>query len=445
MNLKDHMGKGIWALLDKSFSGIYGFALVILVVGTLPRTEYGIYLIAFSLTNIALIFNKGFILLPMTKYEAEGKPRPRMLGNIFLCSLACQVFFGVLLTLLAPLLARLFHAPGLTELLRVIILVLLGFFFRDFSVAFLTAHRRIKALALIDAVYFIGAALGFLALNLMGVFNRAIMPVYVHIVFSWASSFVALFPVLKTIKFDFRPSMREIRRIFSFGRYSLSMGLGEIVFYQVDVQLLSYFFNPATAAVYNAGKLLFRLYSLITQSLNLLIFPGTSKLHAQSRLEDIKSLYEKVIAYYWTLMLVLNLVLFLGADVLLNIIYGGRYPDSAPIFRLFLLFSFIEPLYNISANVLYGLGRPDKAFRPLIAGVPLFLIANWILIPQYQGIGAALSFNFTNLFMVVFFVKSLKTEVNISLVESFKYMRRIPKIALQLARELSGNRGRWKI
>lgn len=436
MNLRDHLGKGIWALLDKSFTGIYGFALVILVVGKLPRAEYGVYLIAFSLANIALIFNKSFVLLPMTKYEAEGKPRPRMLGNIFLCSLASHLFFGLTFTLFASFFAGLFNAPDLAALLKLMLPMLLGFFFRDFSIAYLIAHRRIETMALLDGIYFIGTAGGFLILNLAGIFDKAIMAVWVHLIFAWVSSMTALYPVLKSIKFDFRPSREEIVRIFRFGKYSLSMGVGEIVFYQVDVQLLSYFFNPAVAAVYNAGKLLFRLYSLITQSLNLLIFPGASKLHSMKRLEEIKSLFEKVIAYYWTLMLGLNLILFLGAGMLLDIIYGGRYPDSVPIFRLFLLFSFIEPLYNISANVLYGIGRPDKAFKPLLAGAPIFLLLNCILIPQFKGIGAAIAFNFTNLFMAVFFLRSLKKEVGIGLTNSIKYMGRIPSLTLQMAGEI---------
>jgi stage V sporulation protein B len=192
---------------------------------------------------------------------------------------------------------------------------------------------------------------------------------------------------------------------------------------------LGKFFNPSIVAVYNAAKLLFRFYTLLTQSINLLIFPAVSNLQAHQRLSEVKILFEKIVAYYLSLMLILNIILFLGADIVLNFIFAGKYPDSVPIFRIFLLISFFEPLYNLSTGVLYGLGKPEKAFRPLIIAVPLFILLNLGLIPIFQGIGAAIVFGIINVYMAVRLLNSLNKEAGISLGNSFRYTLKFPQLA----------------
>lgn len=441
MDLRQHVGKGIWALIDKSFTGIYGFAVLLLLIAKLPRQEYGIYLLVLAVVNLALLFNKGFILYPMTKFEAEGIPRPRLLGNVFLLSLISMAAFGLLAFLSAPLLAKIFHAPDLKELLKLTPLILMGYFFRDFSLCYLQAHRRVKMLALLDGVYFIGVAAGFGLLNALGVFHKAIMPIWTHMAFAYLSSLVALFPMLKSLKIELRLSIADLKKISRFGRYSLSMAVGEISFYQLDLMLLGYFINPVAVAMYNAAKQPFRLYALLTQSLNILIFPASSHLHARDRLEDIKILFEKVMAYYLSFMLVLNIVLFIGANVIFELIYGGRYPDSVPIFRLFLVFAFIEPLYNISTGVLYGLAKPERAFKPLTIAVPMFIIINLVLIPFIEGMGAAIAFCAANLFMAVRLISILHQELNISLLNSWSYVKRYPKIIRSIFGSLKGDNG----
>ena len=426
MDLNRYIGRGIWALIDKGLTGVYGFAVIFLLIAKLPRSEYGIYLLAFGIINLALLFNKGFILLPMTKFEAEEKPRPRLLGSTFLMSLAWMAISGLIILILAYPLSILFDEPGLARLLLLAPAILMGFFFRDFSISFLMGHQRIKSIVILDFVYFVGVASSYAVLNAIGRLESAIVPVIVHIVFSWTSSTAAFFIMRKQLKMKFKPQKEDLKKISNYGRFSLSMGIGEIVFYRFDVLLLGYFINPAAAAVYEAGRQLFRLYSLLTQSVNMLIFPGTSKLHAEARLADIKTMFERVTAYYLSFMFFLNILLFIGAGLILEIAYGGKYPDSLWILRLLLIFSFFEPLFNISTSVLYGIGKPEKSFKPLIFVVPAFIILNLILIPRFEGFGAAISFCAANVMMSTALLLTLKKELSVSILNSLKYSLKIP-------------------
>ena len=433
MDLRPHLKKGIWALFDKGLTGIYGFAFIYSVMSKLPREEYGLYTIVFTFTSMALLFNKGFILYPMTKFEAEGETKPRLLGNTLIMSFIALSILGILIFLLAPLGDKVFNSDEVSKLLCYIPLLLASFCYRDFALSYLQAHRKVRALAVVDAIYFLGLAGSFVGFSLAGILDHAEVAIWLHMLFAALSSIISYFVIRKDLQIELKFDRAILSKIGKFGRFSLSMSIGEIIFYQLDLLLLGRFFNPVAVAMYQSAKLLFRLYTLLSQSLNLLIFPGTSKLHHQQRLEDIRSMYSKVIAYYWSLMLCLNIVLFVTADVIMGLV---NYPESANILRIFLIFSFFEPLYTISMSVLYGMGKPNLAFKPLIYAVPIYIGLNLLLIPRFQGTGAAIAFNFNNLFLGISYLIILKKEIGVRISDIFRIIAHYPAMLKKISADI---------
>jgi len=425
IDLRRHLPQGIWALIDKGMTGVYGFAFIFLVIARLPKEEYGLYSLVFTIASMAMLFNKGFILFPMTKYESEGTSQPGLLGNAFILSAVIVEAFGLLVYLAAPLAGKVFHSGALVELLRYMPLLLTAYFFRDFALCYLQAWRRVKRMVIIDTIYFVGLSLAFGVLNLLGTLNKAMDMLQLYILFAIFSSLAGVILVWRDIKFDFHLRKEELRRITGFGKFSLGMSIGELVFYQVDLLILGRFYGPLAVAQYNAAKILFRFYSVISQSLNLLLFPGASKLSSEGRIEDLRTLYSKVIAYYWCMMLGLNAVLIAGANLIMGLV---NYTESANIFRLLLLFSFFEPLYTISMVVLYGMGKPYKAFKPLLMAIPLYLGLNLLLVPYLQGMGAAITFGVNNAFLGMMLLKTLSKESGVKLNDIFRQFRRYPQV-----------------
>ncbi len=433
MDLRPHLKKGIWAITDKSLTGIYGFAFIFLVIAQLPSEEYGIFSITFAIASMALLFNKSFILYPMTKFEAEGESQPSLLGNTVIFSFGVLSIFGLLIFLFAPIAAAVFHSSSMEKLLKLIPLLLYCFYLRDFSLSYLVAHGKIKSLVLLDCIYFLGTSIGYASMNITGKLNTALDVIWIHIFFAAASSLVGYIVIKKSIKFKFKVKREELSRICRFGRFSFCMGIGETIFYQLDLLILGKFFGPAPVAIYNAAKNLYRIYPLFSQGLNLLVFPATSKLALQHRAEDIKSMFSKVVAYYWSIILPLNLILFLSADFIMGLI---NYPQSANIFRIFLIFAFFEPLYNISLNVLYGMGKPNLSFKPLLFAVPLYIALNLSLIPFMNGTGAAIAFNLNNVFIGLFYLKILKREIDMNPNDILSYFIRSPITAMKVLSQL---------
>jgi len=102
------------------------------------------------------------------------------------------------------------------------------------------------------------------------------------------------------------------------------------------------------------------------------------------------------------------------------------------IFRIFLLLSFFEPVYTISMNILYGIGKPAKAFQPFLLAAPLFFLANLLLIPLFRGYGAAVSFGLTILTLGIMYLICLGKEVGISLRGIAGYMKSAPGTVKQI-------------
>ena len=213
MDLRRHLRQGAWALVDKGMTGVYVFAFIFLVIAKLPKEEYGLYSLVFTIASMALLFNKSFILFPMTKYEAEGESQPKLLGSAFMMSAAALEMIGILVFLAAPGAGKIFHSAALERLLRYMPALLTGFLLRDFALSYLQARRQVKMLALLDATYFVGLALGFAAMNLLGVFDTAEDALQMHILFAVISSLCAAIMLWRNIKIDLHLSREELQRI----------------------------------------------------------------------------------------------------------------------------------------------------------------------------------------------------------------------------------------
>lgn len=432
MNLRKYMKQGIWALFDKSLAGIYGLVFVIVVMSSLPKSEFGVYSIIFTIASIALLFNKGFILFPMTKYEAEGESQPLLLGTSLIFSIICLSVFSMIVFVSAPFVSAFLHEPQLLKLLRMVPALILGFFFRDFALSYFQARRDVKSLAIVDSVYFLGLSLLFVSMKYFGYLNSAENVLYAHLIFSYISSSAAALLILGKIKIVVGIDKKEIKKIVKFGKFSLSMGIGEIIFYQLDILFLQRFFEPVTVAIYQSAKVLFRMFALLSQSLNLLILPGSSKLYSANRIDDIKELYEKVLSLYWLLLFAFNIVLFFTAPILMKLL---NYSESINIFRIFLFLSFFEPLYTISMNILYGIGKAQYAFKYLAISIGVFFLVCMTLIPQFKGYGAAASFGTAIVFLGIAYMLTLNREIGVSITGIFKHIRNFPLVFRELIKQ----------
>ncbi len=392
MELLRYKGKAFAALTVKSLPLLYGAAVILFVNTRLPReSELGIYSLAIATFFAASLVGKSFALYPLIKFLSEGKAEPGVwrAGAIFWA--ATQIGAALLVWFLAPLAPGIFHAPGLDDGMRWAAVILLVFIPRDLAAALLMSSRHMGRLFILEGCYFAVAAGGIAYLALSGQLSAARQVLELNLAAGALSTLAAPFLCAGRLPKWEKGARGVWLKMARYGRDSLGIGVGDMAYTQLDYHLLGYFLGPAEVALYFAAKNFFRFYNAITQAINLLIFPTSSNLHSRGEVEKLRELIEKVLGGYLGLLVVINALVLIGADWIVALVYRGIFPDAANILRIFALASFFEPLYMVSENVLYGIGKPRAVLVAMWSSIALFLILSFILMPIFGAIGGALT------------------------------------------------------
>ena len=355
------------------------------------ESELGVYSLAIATFFVVSLIGKSFALYPLIKFLAEGDSQPGTFKAGVYYWVGTQIAGALLIWILAPLTPGLFHAPGLDDGMRWASWIILAFIPRDLASALLQSRREVWRLFFLEACYFLFAAAGIVYFAVTGVLKNADQVLALNL--AGAALSTAAAPVLcygripgwgKAVKGAWSKMAR-------YGRDSLGIGIGDTIYTQLDYHLLGLFMGASEVALYFAAKNFFRFYNAATQAINLLIFPTSSNLFARGEIGKLKELIEKVLSGYLGFLLLINVLILIGADLIMALVYRGIFPDAANILRIFALASFFEPLYMVSENVLYGIGKPRAILVAMWTSIILFVILAVILMPAFGAFGGALT------------------------------------------------------
>ena len=198
--------------------------------------------------------------------------------------------------------------------------------------------------------------------------------------------------------------------VATMARQALPFGLmmtGFALYYRIDMVMLEWMTGPRTVGLYAAAYRFLDVVIVLTASLTGPLFPRLSAV-ARARPQEARRLLEDA----WRPLFALGLPLSLGAcalaTLLVTVLFGNDFAESAPLLRVLIWGTL--PLFWVSvAN--HALIAADRVW-PLVAvyagSASLNVIANLILIPRFGATGAAvatLACEWLNLVAVVVLVR----------------------------------------
>jgi O-antigen/teichoic acid export membrane protein len=153
--------------------------------------------------------------------------------------------------------------------------------------------------------------------------------------------------------------------------------------------------------VYAAGKIIFRFYNIVSQATQVVLLPLISRLDVTGQREELRTLAEKAICFLFLALLPFHLLFFAGSEVILDMIYHGKYNNAAPILRWLVLGAIFLPWGTVGSNVQLGMGQPKVSFL-FVGLVAVFnIFANLLLLPAIGLSGAAVATALTMMFGAV--------------------------------------------
>lgn len=229
-------------------------------------------------------------------------------------------------------------------------------------------------------------------------------------VFLAGSAFGLVLTVLLTGRELRRPSRPERwGKSWAILRHSLPFGLSVAAFaiyFRLDSVMLSLMRGDAEVGWYNAAYRLTEGLIVVPMVLQNALMPRMSVLHVEES-GAVPQLVRRTSKYLIAIALPVAVFGILGADWVIQVIYGEEFAPAADALAILLGGLGFMFLWSLFTSVLNATNRPHVPLLGVTLGSALNVGLNFLLIPLWGHIGASLSTLVAEIFLFTFLLRAL--------------------------------------
>lgn len=355
-NLKQKTVSGLfWQFLQKALSQVVSFGISVMLARLLVPEEFGVVALAGMFTILTGIFiDCGFGTALVQKKDADELDY----NTVFWTQLTFSLIIYLIVYILAPWFALLFHTPKLTHVVRVLFIGMVIGAIGSIQGVILTRKMAFKA-------YFIATMTGMVLSGGIGVFlafkGCGVWALVAQNLSSIIINIVTVFVQVHWLP-GFRFSLERFKSLFNIGsKYMLSniigTGFGQLRGYVIGLR-----FTPTDLAYYNRGEGVPQIFIRnIDSSINTVLFPVFAKLQ-DDRLA-VKAAVRRSIKTSSYLIFPMLLGLAAIADHLVVIVYSEKWSACIPFMQVFCISECFTILNTANMQVLRGIGEVNTLLR----------------------------------------------------------------------------------
>ncbi|MDC1089808.1 oligosaccharide flippase family protein [Emcibacteraceae bacterium] len=187
-------------------------------------------------------------------------------------------------------------------------------------------------------------------------------------------------PVTLTSLSDF-----TYREIISFSAPLAGVGVVTVLLQRTDLFLLSYFCGMAEVALFGLATQVARIVPLISTALTTALLPHVSAISSNDKL----LLYRKKIIYLLPLILLGAVLAIILMPYFLDFVFLDKYAAAERTMQILILGFSINLIFNPLSIILYNLNKTILVTVIHIFQLPLLILFDWLLIPRFGSVGAA--------------------------------------------------------
>ena len=356
--------------------------LIVVARQVLP-TMYGQYLACYSLLSLLIVLpSYGMDAWLLTKGGAERM----QVKSLWLSSLRTRLLFLLVWLLVAVLLAL--FLPGETFPLAVMVPTALGLAFDALGSL---SYSAIRALGHHDQVTVVQAVSSLILLGITLLLPLgADQVVLFSIVRAVVSALTALAAIALGLKLGGVEGERlDMRSIVRSARPFMIADVSVAAYMKADLTLVSLFIGAAGASIYGPAINLINMTFLVPNALYLFVLPLLSNAYARSRISFLRIGAGQLVAHALSGGAI-SLVIFFGAPLIVQLVFGAAYETSTQALRLLSLVPFIKALNFGLGAILTGGGRQSRRTVVQVVCAIFSVSAVLILIVPLGVFGVAL-------------------------------------------------------
>lgn len=218
----------------------------------------------------------------------------------------------------------------------------------------------------------------------------------VIVVTTFIGTIISIFYALSFVKIkyrnlNFKKHLKPILILFS---TQLAIG----IYINLDIVFLSYFSNNYEVGLYTPPSKLIKIILILVTSLGTVLIPKLSLYIRQGKLEESKEIITKSLRFVFLLSFPICILLFCLSSEIIYVFAGEQFGYSSILLLFLTPLIILIGLSNIfSFQILVPADKEKKLMKAVIIGAFISVVLNYILIPDFKSLGAALSILITEL------------------------------------------------
>jgi len=390
----------------------------LLLARNLTQTEYGLFYAVYGLLIFSTVFNNLGTSQALVKFIPEFKVKKRFnsiknsIIYVAIIQLIISILIAFVLILFSDFLAlNYFRNPQASLIIELFAIIFLLRPFTSLLTYIFQGFQRMKYFASVDFLRtsFI-LIITFLGFKLA---KTVLVPTFAYL-FTPIILLIILVPLLlkkvfpEFLEIKFTLDKKLIKKLIFFGFPLIFMSIGGLILNYTDTVMLTYFSGLKQVGLYNAALPTANILGYFSIALMAVVFPLTAELWARGHKEQLLDGINLLYRYSFIVILPLALTIFSFPEIILNILFGHTYVPASSVLRILSLGIIVMTITRINFSAISGIGKPKLIAKIILIGAILNIILNFILIPKYGMVGAAVTTFVGYLLMMGLSVANLK-------------------------------------
>lgn len=369
---------------------ILQFGISIVIVRIISKELFGAWSYANNILSFFLLVNGLGVSSGLLQFSSAAKDK-KLKVSYLKYALSIGIIFNVVLSITILVFTFFFDLPIKESVVILRWMAFIPFFvtiFNNFQV-FLRSDFKNKEFSLITVfntfIYFLGILIGGYFFSIKGIVASR----YIAFVASIALSLYFMKEYFELFKSTTFPKKNERKIFFRFSIIAMITNSISSILYLIDTFLVGNILKASEiVATYKTATLIPFSLNFIPLSIMTFAYPYFAQNFENK--SKIKQYYIKLQKTLLLINSIISLLLITFAPYIIKIVFGEKYLDSLPIFRVLSFGYLIAGTFRIPAgNVLSSIRKIKINLINAIISGSVNIILDILLIKHYGAIGAA--------------------------------------------------------
>lgn len=425
--LKQTIAKNtFWLFFGEIIGRLAKIAIVIYAARVLGVENWGVFSYTITVAAVFMIFSDIGLNAILTRETSKNPElREKYLSTALFIKIALLVFSASLIIFVAPNFTKLEQAKPLL-LLAALLFIIDNL--REFGFSVNRALEKMEQEAFVKIlINFLMTALGFFFL-IKFTSPSSLLIAYI------IASFIGFLLILWFLRNYFKNLIHHfnkklIKPILSSAWPFALFGLLSTIMINTDILMLGWFKTAKDVGLYSIAQKPIQIFYIIPILITTAAFPAIAKL-AQKDDTRLRNIMEKSISF----LLMIGLPIFAGGLILgkeiITVLFGNEYLLATAPFKILLITILIFFPITLINYAIFAYDKQKSIVKFLVVGALGNIALNYLLIPNYGIIGAAIATVFMQILINTLIWQKMKKINNFKI---FPYLKKIIIAAILMA------------